>query len=75
MKTFSANLRVRGFTACDNAQRYKLHKQIRKKGVICEIYARSRTVIIPLETPEVDPLLMELATIYGYKIQTEAFTQ
>lgn len=73
MKTFPANLRVRGYTSFDNAQRYKLHKQIRKKGLKCEIYARSRTILIPLDTPEVDPLLMELASCYGYKIQTEAF--
>ncbi|SHF17092.1 hypothetical protein SAMN02787073_1590 [Chryseobacterium vrystaatense] len=74
MKTFPANPRVRGFTSSDNMQRYKIHKQIRKKGFKCEVYARSRTVLIPLDTPEVDPLLMELVKRYGYKIQTEAFS-
>lgn len=74
MKSFPANLRVRGFTSCDNADRYKLHKKIRKNGVNCQIFARTRTVLIPIETETVDPLLMELSVKYGYKIQTEAFS-
>ncbi|WBV60270.1 hypothetical protein PFY12_14675 [Chryseobacterium camelliae] len=74
MKTFAANPRVRGFTSNDNAERYKLHKKIRAKEINCKIFARSRTILIPIETEEVDPMLMELSKLYGYKIQTEAFT-
>ncbi len=74
MKSFPANPRVRGFTSCDNSDRYKLHKRIRKSGINCQIFARTRTVIIPLETETVDPLLMELSNKYGYKIQTAAFS-
>ena len=36
--------------------------------------ARSRTILVPLEISDIDPLLMELSNLYGYKIQTEAFT-
>jgi hypothetical protein len=74
MKTFPANPRVRGFTSNDNAERYKLHKKIRSKNIQCKIFARSRTILVPLEISDIDPLLMELSNLYGYKIQTEAFT-
>ncbi|AZB01257.1 hypothetical protein EG359_17285 [Chryseobacterium joostei] len=74
MKTFPANIRVRGFTAQDNANRYKLHRQIRKKDVNCKIFAKSRTITIPLGEENINPLLMELVNKYGYKIQVEAFT-
>ncbi|MEA1849234.1 hypothetical protein U9K52_09945 [Chryseobacterium sp. MHB01] len=75
MKAFTANPRVRGFTSNDNAERYKLHKKIRSKEVNCKINARSRTILIPIETEDVDPLLLQLSTLYGYKIQTEAFSE
>lgn len=74
MKSFSANPRVRGFTSTDNTRRYRLHKQIREKKINCKIYTRTRTVLIPIEMEDVDPLLRKLANEYGYKLQTEAFT-
>ena len=74
MKTFPANSRVRGFTSKDNSRRYRLHKQIRDKEINCKLYARTRTILIPVEMEDIDPLLMKLANEYGYKLQTEAFT-
>lgn len=74
MKTYAANPRVRGFTPSDNSERYKLHRKIRAKDVNCKIFARSRTITIPIEMEEIDPMLFELSNSYGYKIQTEAFS-
>lgn len=50
MKSYPANSRVRGFTPKDNSRRYRLHKQIKDKEINCKIYARTRTVLIPIET-------------------------
>lgn len=73
MKTFTAHPRVRGFSKDDNDSRYKIHRKIRYREIDCKIFAKRRTIIIPIEMTELHPLLSELIQDYGYKIQTEAF--
>ncbi|GAB0155916.1 hypothetical protein CHRYSEOSP005_11780 [Chryseobacterium sp. Alg-005] len=73
MKTFKGHPRVRGFSKDDNDSRYKIHRKIRYRNIDCKIFAKRRTIIIPIEMTELHPLLLELIKDYGHKIQTEAF--
>lgn len=72
MEIIKGHKRVRGFSKEENKRRYYLHKKIRKIGG--KISTSQRIVFVPLDEDVTNPDVIELGKIYGYQIQTEAFT-
>ena len=73
MKTSKRHPRLRGFSLEENKRRYFLHKEIRKLGGV--ISTRTRVIFVPIEDEIQNPYIIELGSVFGYQIQTEAFTK